>query len=179
MVFLHGHSYNSNVWQRLGITDLLVTKQIPFLALDMPYGAKSECKPKSQDPEVNVAVTRQATEKVFESTPPVLVGASLGGYIALEYAAQFPVKGLLLVAPARVFEGEKLSSAYTKFNFPVRIVWGSEDNIISGEEMRTLTSKLPNAKLVTYEGAGHSAYNNQPERFKRDLLELYLSAEQV
>ena len=154
-----------------------MTKHLPFLALDMPYGLKSECEPKTQDPEVNVAVAQAAVENVFGSAAPVLVGASLGGHIALKYAVQFPVRGLLLVAPAHAFEEETLVQAYRKFKFPVRIIWGSEDHIISGEEMRTLSDKMPNAKLVTYEGAGHSAYTNQPDRFKRDLLELYASAE--
>ena len=42
----------------------------------------------------------EAVQSVFGSAVPVLVGASLGGYIALMYAAKFPVKGLLLVSPA-------------------------------------------------------------------------------
>lgn len=142
----------------------------------MPYGQKSECQPKTHDAEVNVAVVKEAFQKVFGSVVPVLVGASLGGSIALKYAARFPVKGLLLVAPARALE-ESLLHVYGTFSFPVRIIWGSEDSIISGEEMRTLTEKLPNAKLITYEGAGHSAYIEQPNRFKRDLLELYAMSE--
>jgi pimeloyl-ACP methyl ester carboxylesterase len=177
VVFLHGYSYNSSIWQRLSVTELLMAKHLPFLALDMPYGLKSECQPKTQDPEVNVAVAQAAVENVFGSVAPVLVGASLGGHIAIKYAVRFPVRGLLLVAPAHAFEEEALVQAYGKFKFPVRIIWGSEDHIISGEEMRTLSDKMPHAKLVTYEGAGHSAYNNQPDRFKRDLLELYASAE--
>jgi pimeloyl-ACP methyl ester carboxylesterase len=143
----------------------------------MPYGQKSDCRPKTRDTEVNVAVAQDAWQSVFGSAEPVLVGASLGGHIALKYAARYPVKGLLLVAPSRTQE-EDLTQAYSKFKFPVRIIWGSEDNIILGEEMRTLADQLPNGKLVTYEGAGHSAYTNQPDRFKRDLLELYAAVEQ-
>jgi pimeloyl-ACP methyl ester carboxylesterase len=71
-----------------------------------------------------------------------------------------------------------LVQAFGSFNFPVRIIWGSQDNIISGEEMRILAGKLPNAKLIVYNGATHSAYKDQPELFKRDLLEFYAVAEQ-
>ncbi len=177
VVFLHGYSYDRTIWQSLGVYDLLMGKQVPFLALDMPYGAKSECRPKTHDPAVNVTLVHNAMQKIFGSTAAILVGASLGGYIALRYAAQYPVKGLLLVSPARTFEDNILNRAYPTFKFPVRIVWGSEDNIILGEEMRALLTKLPNAKLVTYENAGHSAYKDQPDRFKRDLLELYAVAE--
>jgi hypothetical protein len=44
--------------------------------------------------------------------------------------------------------------------------------------MRVLSDKLPNGKLITYDEAGHSAYINQPENFRRDLLALYALAEQ-
>ncbi|MCW4019149.1 MAG: alpha/beta hydrolase [Candidatus Bathyarchaeota archaeon] len=178
VVFLHGFSYTSDIWQRISVTQLLEEKKVPFMALDMPYGSKSDCTPKTHDPEANVAVAKEAIESVFNSEVPVLVGASLGGNIALRYAERFPVRGLLLTAPACALE-QSLLQAYSNWSFPVRVIWGSEDNIISGEEMRTLAQKLPNGKLVTYEGADHSAYKNDPDRFKRDLFELYVAAEQM
>ncbi len=177
VVFLHGYSYTKDIWQRIGVTELLMEKHVPFLALDMPYGQKSECQPKTHDAQINVAVAHEAFQNVFGSETPLLVGASLGGNIALNYATQFPVKGLLLVAPARAIE-EKLLKAYSKFEFPVRIIWGSEDKIVSGEDMRTLTGKILCAKMSLYEGAGHSAYIEQAAKFKRELLELYAMAEQ-
>jgi len=176
VVFLHGYSYTSIVWQRISVTGLLEEKHVPYLALDMPYGQKSECQPKTHKDDANVAVAREAVQNVFGSELPVLVGASLGGHVALMYAAQFPVKGLLVVGPSRVLD-ETLLQKYKEFKFPVRIIWGSHENIISGEDMRVLAEKLPKGKLVTYEDAGHSAYINNPERFKRDLMELYASAE--
>jgi pimeloyl-ACP methyl ester carboxylesterase len=178
IVFLHGLSYTIDIWQRLGIIELLIEKHIPFLALDMPYGLRSKCQPKTRNSETNLAFAAEAIKNVFGSTVPVLVGASLGGHIALRYAARFPVKGLLLVAPGRAL-GEDLLQSYVKFNFPVKIIWGSRDNVVSGEEMRTLADKLPNAKLLLYEDASHSAYKDQPELFKRHLLELYATAEQT
>jgi len=178
IVFLHGYSYTSAVWQRTGITALLKEKKVPFLALDMPYGAKSDCQPRSRDVEVNVAVVNEALQTFFASAMPVLVGASLGAHMALQFAVRFPVKGLLLVGAVRVFE-ETLLQAYSGFKFPVRIIIGSEDRIASLEELRTLADKLPNSKLTVYEGEGHSAYLGSPDRFKRDLLELYALAEQT
>jgi pimeloyl-ACP methyl ester carboxylesterase len=88
----------------------------------------------------------------------------------------FPVRGLLLVAPARALEPD-LVQLYSQFKFSTTIVWGSQDNIVASEDMRTLADKLPKAKLVVYDGANHSAYKDQPDRFKHDLLELYANAE--
>jgi pimeloyl-ACP methyl ester carboxylesterase len=176
IVFLHGLSYTSSIWQHISVTELLVAKHVPFLALDLPYGPKSEAQPKTRDPQTNITIVNEAVKTVFGSAAPVVVGASIGGHMALRYASCFPVKGLLVIAPSRVFE-EDLPKAYGQFNFPVRIIWGSEDNIISGEDMRTLADKLPNAKLIVYNGASHSAYKSQPDRFKQNLLELYANAE--
>ena len=166
------------MWQRTGVTELLKIKQVPFLALDMPYGARSMCQPRTRKVEPNVAVVNEAVKTVFGEAKPVLVGASLGGHIALQYAARFPVKGLMLLAPVRVLS-ETLLQSYGKFTFPVRIVIGSEDRIASLEELRNLVDKLPNAKLTVYQNEGHVAYVGRPDRFKRDLLELYVLAEQT
>lgn len=178
LVFLHGLSYTAEIWENLGFTNLLMEKHVPFLALDMPYGIKSACSPKTRNAQKNIQVVNKAIQNVFGFVAPVVVGASMGGNIALHYAANFPVKGLLLIAPARALDG-KLLEHYERFKFPVRLIWGSIDSVISGEEMRTLAEKLPNAKLIVYKDAGHSAYKDQPDRFKRDLLELYVTAEQA
>ena len=177
IVFLHGYSYTSDVWPKTGITDILKEKQLPFLALDMPYGLRSRCKPKTRNTETNIAVIKEATQSIFGVVPPILVGASLGGHIALNYAARLSVKALFLLAPVRTLQ-EELTQAYSQFSFPVRIIIGSEDRIASNEELRELARKLPNGKLIIYEEAGHSAYLTFPERFKRDLLELYALIEQ-
>lgn len=177
IIFLHGLSYTIEVWQRIKITDHLIEKKIPFIALDMPYGIKSQCQPKTQDPQTNINFISETFKKVFGQTTPILVGASLGGYIALKYATQFPVKGLLLVAPAHSLDDEDLIRSYEGFDFPTRIVWGSLDSLISGEEIRTLTDKLPNSKMLVYKDAAHSAYQDRPKWFIRDLLELYARIE--
>jgi pimeloyl-ACP methyl ester carboxylesterase len=176
IVFLHGLSYTSDIWQRIGVTDLLMRKRVPFLALDMPYGMKSQCQPKTRDPEKNIVFANEAVKTVFGEAVPVLVGASIGGNMAMRYAARFPVKGLLLIAPARALEPD-LVQKYSQFKFSTTIIWGSQDNIIASEDMRTLADKLPHAKLIVYDGANHSAYKDEPERFKHDLLELYANAE--
>jgi pimeloyl-ACP methyl ester carboxylesterase len=176
IVFLHGLSYTADIWRRIGVTDLLMKKRVPFLALNMPYGLKSECQPKTRNPEKNITFVNESVKTFFGSAVPILVGASIGGNMALRYAARFPVRGLLLVSPSRVLEPD-LVSVYSQFKFSTTIIWGSEDNIVASEDMRALSDKLPNAKLIVYDGANHSAYKDQPEKFKNDLLELYAKAE--
>lgn len=176
IVFFHGLSYSSDVWRRLSITELLIEKRIPFLALDMPYGTKSECRPRTRDVGSNVTFANEVIKNFFGNAMPVLVGASLGAHMALNYAAQYSVKGLVLVAPVGSLE-PKLLQAYNRFNFPVRIIVGSEDRVVSSEELRELAGKLPNAKFIEYESAKHSAYIDFPDRFKHDLMEVYAMVE--
>jgi len=177
IIFLHGLSYTIEIWQEINLIAALIEKQVPFLALDMPYGFKSQCQPKTRNIQTNVDFAFEAFTKVFGQTIPLVVGASLGGYIALKYAERFPVKGLLMVAPANSLDDKELVKSYERFDFPVRVVWGSFDSLISGEEMRTLTDRLPNAKMLVYQGAAHSAYQDRPAWFIHDLFELYAGLE--
>jgi pimeloyl-ACP methyl ester carboxylesterase len=142
----------------------------------MPYGARSHCRPHSRSVEINVNVIKEAMQAVFPSAISILVGASLGSHMALQYAARYPVKGLLLVGAVRVL-GETLVQAYGRFKFPVRLIVGSEDNIASSEDLRTMAGMLPDGKLTVFEGVGHSAYLGNPERFRHELLELYALSE--
>lgn len=169
-------SYSYEIWQEIGVIELLIEKNIPFLALDMPYGVKSKCHPKTRDIEKNIAFINSAINGILENKIPLLVGASIGGNMALNYATRFAVKGLFLVAPARALE-PNLSRFYSDFKFPSVVIRGSYDTLVAEEEMRALTDQLPNSRFVVYNGAGHSAYRDQAEKFKHDLLELYAKIE--
>ena len=171
LVFLHGYSFTSDVWKEIGVLSFLKEQRIPFLALDLPYGAKSQCRPKTRVPHVNVEVLQQALSAFFGDEEVFLIGASLGGYMALHYAIQHPVKGLLLIAPVHSTE-----SILTQ-NYPnlsnVSIIYGSTDTIVSFQEMKNLAHQLPNANLLVYERAGHPAYLHNPKRFLEDLITAY------
>ncbi len=45
-------------------------KRVPFLALEMPYGMKSQCQPKTRDPEKNIAFVNEAVKTIFGSAVP-------------------------------------------------------------------------------------------------------------
>jgi pimeloyl-ACP methyl ester carboxylesterase len=171
VVFLHGYTFTSEIWRKINALEALGTA-IPYAALDMSYGMNSECNPRTRDPEANISLVADAVLKIFGQTEPIIVGASLGGYIALKYAIRHPVTGLLLIAPVESDDGDLIRS-FHKLTMPVLIVYGSEDNIVSLREMKQLSHALPNGKLVVYEKAAHPAYLSCPDYFKRDLLKLY------
>lgn len=164
--------FTSDVWRDINVLEYLEDQDIPFLAIDMPYGVRSRCSPHTRLPENNVYVLREAVKGVFGPVRPVVVGASLGGYIALKYLLEYPVSGLLLIAPVRVFENEFIRR-YSSFSFPIHVIVGTRDRIVSIEEMKKFVEKLPRAKLKIYKDASHPAYLDKPDEFKKDLMELY------
>jgi pimeloyl-ACP methyl ester carboxylesterase len=168
IVFLHGYSFTSDIWRDIGLLDYLEREKIPFLAIDMPYGARSVCSPHTRSVDENIFVVREVFRGIFGSVKPLIVGASLGGYVALKYAVRYHVAGLLLIAPVNVFD-EELMSKYGSLSIPVLIIWGSRDRIVSRTSMEKLSEMLE-AKLLVYESAGHPAYLDYPDRFRNDLL---------
>jgi proline iminopeptidase len=60
---------------------------------------------------------------------------------------------------------------YNRLTMPVLVLAGKDDFAIGLPAQRALASRLPQAKLVEYPGAGHFPYLDVPQRFTRDVVE--------
>lgn len=169
IIFLHGYMFTSDIWNEIGLLRILEQQNIPFKAVDMPYGKITECSPRTTEAAENVRLV-----SAIAGSEPVIVGASLGGYIALRYSASNPVRGLLLAAPVMSMQ-ESLIRHYDVFNSKISIIYGDADNIVSLKEMDTL-ARFFNTKPKIYKNASHPAYLDFPERFTSDVLALYEEA---
>lgn len=170
LLLLHGYYFTSLVWRDISLLDALEGRGIPYLAVDMPYGRRSKCKPKTSDIGKNVGLVRALVSSLLGGSEPLVVGASLGGYVALRYAASSPVKGLVLIGPVG-----PLTHSYSSITAPTLIIYGGNDRVVGLEDMRRLSGLIPRSKLVVYEGAGHPAYLDHQDRFKDDVLKFYES----
>lgn len=168
IVLLHGYMYTSDVWNDIGLLRLLEKKNIPFKAIDMPYGHRTESFPRSSDPVQNVSIAAGLC-----GPDSMIIGASLGGYMALKYCTEHPVGGAMVVSPVMSLQKE-LVFRYPLVSAPVSIICGRDDNVVHSEEIRRLGRRL-NTGVIFYENAGHAAYLDQPERFKADVVEFYKS----
>ncbi|MFP4000097.1 MAG: alpha/beta fold hydrolase [Desulfobacterales bacterium] len=168
ILLLHGYMYTSDVWNDIGLLRLLEKKNIPFKAIDMPYGHRTESFPRSSDPVQNVSIAAGLC-----GPDSMIIGASLGGYMALKYCTENPVGGVMVVSPVMGLQKE-LVSRYPLVSAPVSIICGRDDNVVHSEEIRRLGRRL-NTGVIFYENAGHAAYLDQPERFKADVVEFYKS----
>lgn len=167
-MLLHGYMYTSDVWNDIGLLRLLEKKGIPFKAVDMPYGHRSESFPRSADPARNIGILAAAC-------PPdaFIIGASLGGYMALKYCTENPARGIIVVSPVMSLQRD-LVSRYPRVSARVSIICGREDNVVHREEIRRL-ARLLGTGFIVYENAGHAAYLDQPQRFNEDVLGFYKS----
>lgn len=162
VLLLHGKSFQAETWRELGTMAYLAELGLRVLALDMPGFGQSP--PASLPPDLVLSqfVAHLGVERV------VLIGPSMGGRIAMEWAIDHPGKmaGLVLVGAVGVEENKSRLAAII---VPTLIVWGGEDTIspLSGSE--TLLAAIPGSTREIYPGAPHPCYLIQPDRWHESL----------
>jgi pimeloyl-ACP methyl ester carboxylesterase len=72
---------------------------------------------------------------------------------------------------------EDLADALTKIASPTLLVWGVGDHDVPVTMARRMEKLIPDAGLVTLEGAGHFSYLDQPARFCRIVRHFFLGEE--
>lgn len=97
-----------------------------------------------------------------------------------EYLAKKLIEHELVDAPPPVvaaftLANEDLSDVFRKIRVPVMMLWGEEDKVAPLRTATVLKARLPQAKLVTFAGAGHSPMSDVPESFNGEVL-AFLSA---
>ena len=125
-----------------------------------------------------------AYRRAFQASAPVLVESPLG---------QRLVGGLLwLTAPLAVgrgwdpsdmvatFEAEDafdLGGRLGEIDAPTLVIGGDRDRAYSRELFIETAERIPNGRLVLYEGRGHGGTISDRRRFARDVID-FLKAEQ-
>jgi pimeloyl-ACP methyl ester carboxylesterase len=56
-------------------------------------------------------------------------------------------------------------------NIPTLIIWGGLDRAVDPASARTLQAQFHDARVVTFEGVGHLAYEESPEQFNQAIAE--------
>jgi pimeloyl-ACP methyl ester carboxylesterase len=60
---------------------------------------------------------------------------------------------------------EDLTALLSRVNASTLLVWGTNDDAVPVSHARTMEKLIPDAGLVLFEGAGHFAYLDEPDRF--------------
>jgi pimeloyl-ACP methyl ester carboxylesterase len=162
-LFLHGASFSAQTWQDLGTLALLAERGYRAVAIDLPgFGQSGQTSGQPQDFLIELM-------ERLKLTLPVLVSPSLSGGYSLPLVAQHPamLKGFVPVAPVSIPTYEKQVQGIT---LPTLAIWGSNDQIISVEQAERLCQRMPNARLVVLENAGHACYMRATAEFNQHLL---------
>jgi abhydrolase domain-containing protein 14 len=164
IVLLHGLKFQAATWQELGTLDVLAEKGCHAIALDMPGFGKSPTCVEEQDTVLSGVIDRKTAGK------PVILGPSMGGRIALEFAIAHPqqVGALILVGAVGVEENRK---RLTEIKVPTLLVWGGEDQISPLVNSDILLAEIAGSKRAIIKGAPHPCYLDQPDTFHAAVLD--------
>ena len=168
IVLLHGLKFTARTWQETGTLDILAEHGCHAVALDMPGFGESEACSKGR-PQVLAGVIDMET-----AGKPVLLGPSMGGRIALEFALDYPehVGALILVGAVGVTENR---GRLAEIKVPTLIIWGSEDQIAPLDNSDLLLAEISGSARIIIDGAPHPCYLDQPESFHRAILDFLSS----
>lgn len=168
VVLLHGMKFQAATWQELGTLDEIAGAGFRPLAVDMPGFGRSPACSSDQDSVLLSFCEQLGAGQV------VLVGPSMGGRIALEFAIAHPalVSALVLVGPVGVEENREFLGA---INVPTLLVWGSEDVISPLSNCDLLSSAIPGARKIILEGAPHPCYLDNPGKWHAELVSFLAS----
>ena len=158
IVLLHGMKFQAATWQELGTLEMLAGLGVRALAVDMPGFGKSPACEAKQDEVLMQFVDRETTGR------PVLLGPSMGGRTALEFAVNHPdtLSALILVGAVGVEENR---DRLAEIKVPTLLIWGGEDQISPTANSDILLAAIAGAKRVIIKGAPHPCYLDQPETF--------------
>jgi abhydrolase domain-containing protein 14 len=104
----------------------------------------------------------------------VLIGPSMGGRIALEFAIRYPqhVGGLILVGAVGVDENR---AGLADITVPTLVVWGAADQISPLANSDILLAEMKNVSREIYPEAPHPCYLVQPDRWHAGLRTFFIN----
>ncbi len=82
-------------------------------------------------------------------------------YSSQDYKQASPVMKMVL---SKVVN-EDLKGYLPQINAPTLLIWGDQDTATPLQDAKLMSSLIPDAGLVVFEGAGHFTYLEQPNRF--------------
>jgi len=122
---------------------------------------------KLKDP-VDLNLVREFQEATFGQPVPEAQAEAL-----LEEPLKIPARVWKAVFKGMVMDDH--SNELHKIKAPTLIVWGNQDDLTPRSEQEALINAIPGARLVVYEGIGHSPHWQIPERFASDLVKFIKS----
>ena len=174
VLFLHGASYKSRIWDDRGILDAVVDAGYWAVAADLPgFGGT----PKAERPKEQFLA--ELVDAVSAPGEVVVVSPSRSGEWSLALLQERPdvrLAGFVGVAPVGIADFRRPADATA---VPSLLIWGEDDTTIPLAQADQLAAELPGSRIEVVPGAGHAAYDDHPKRFLQVLLPFLAEVERT
>jgi len=164
LLLMHGYSFNSKVWEDIGLVNAL-NGICNVFALDVPGFPRSINTFSISDEEFE-ELLHEIISRVIKSKV-VLLGSSASGYLAMKFAEKYEadLKALILVGAVRLSE-----EAFRNISVKILGIWGSNDKTSDPKAGAAILRSSRNAEIKVIEGAGHACYLDKPKEFNNIIM---------
>lgn len=144
-----------------------------LLAIDLRGHGASQMSWRNFDDEDfnNMLFDLKAARKFLDTDNFVIIGASIGANVAVKYAAQNDVRGIVLLSPGLQYRGVNIEESITKVDEPVLAIAGEGDKY-SADSVETLKLYNDGVETILYDSDEHGTnllykfeINNEIETF--------------
>lgn len=170
MLLMHGYSFESTVWQKIGFDKFLASIGFTAYALDMPGFPRSRNK-FNLDEEETLQLISTFIAKVIKAKPTIL-GASASGYLALRFAEEHEkeIKAVIAVGAVNISRIDLCN-----ISIPIFGIWGENDTISSpANGKKAFEACKKQVKILA--DAGHACYLDKPKEFMQEIADFLKSS---
>ncbi len=164
-VLLHGYSFNSDVWQKVGLYDALLDAGFNVYGIDVP-GFPNGRSRFSIDDEAMVKFLKRFVDEKIGAGKLVMLGSSASCGFVLRFAENYSnaVDAAVLVGPAGIGEVDA-----GRIKADMLVVWGSDDPHYANKKEMDMLNWIKKKTVVVLEGAGHACYLDKPKEFVKSV----------
>lgn len=166
ILLLHGKSFKSETWEKLGTLHLMAALGHLVVAVDLPGYGETTAAYNGDKSKFTASIIQSP---FLSGTHPVLISPSMSGEYSVKFVGEHSdlISGYIPVAP--VATSSVSQDVLKTIKVPTLIMYGENDNTPMAKQAPQNLGVMPNSREVIFKNAGHAAYLDQPDLFHKML----------